>query len=332
MIFNQWYIILSSRELKTNKPQKIKRLNLTLAIWRNADGKVNCIDDRCCHRGASLSCGKIKDGDIECPFHGFRFNGKGRATLIPAIGKNGKIPEAMRVTHYPTHEAFGFIWLWWGNPDKATSSPFFFPDLNGFAYSEFKDDWPVHYSRAIENQLDVVHLPFVHKTTIGRGNKTIVNGPVVEREGDLMTFYVQNVEDNGKNVPLKADEMTNYKDLFFLKFHFPNLWQNYLSPQMRIVAAFVPVDEENTIIYIRTYQKFFRIPLLKELVGGLMNLSNLVILRQDKRVVVKQIPTKSSWGMDEVLIRGDKPIIEYRKYRQELIRQHNPEFEAREAE
>ena len=75
----------------------------------------------------------------------------------------------------------------------------FFKELNrDFSYGGFSETWPVHYSRAIENQLDVVHLPFVHTSNIGRGNRTIVNGPVVQWEDNLMTFYVNNVVDDGK--------------------------------------------------------------------------------------------------------------------------------------
>jgi phenylpropionate dioxygenase-like ring-hydroxylating dioxygenase large terminal subunit len=104
-----------------------------------------------------------------------------------------------------------------------------------------------------------------------------------------------------------------------LQFHYPNIWQNPISDKFRIFAAFVPVDEENTLIYLRNYQNFLKIPVLKQIVNYFMKLSNIVILRQDKRVVITQIPKKSEVKMDERLIMGDKPIIEYRKHREELI-------------
>jgi len=319
MIYNQWYVILESKELKRNKPLRIKRLNRNLALWRDKEGNIGCIDDKCCHRGVSLSCGKIVDGKLECPFHGFIYNKSGIVEVIPAIGKNRKPPETMKVQAYKTFEAFGLIWLWWGDDDKVTTEPFFFKELGSFSYSSFKDHWNVHYSRAIENQLDVVHLPFVHKTTIGRGNKTLVNGPVVIRDKELITFYVYNIEDDGKTVPLKPDEIADYERLFHLQFHYPNIWQNYISDKIRAFAAFVPVDEENSIVYIRYYQNLIRIPLLKELMNYIGKISSIIILRQDKRVVITQLPVKSSAKMDERLIMGDKPIVEYRKHREELM-------------
>jgi phenylpropionate dioxygenase-like ring-hydroxylating dioxygenase large terminal subunit len=320
MIYNQWYVILESKELKIGKPVKVERLNEILTLWRDENKKACCISDKCCHRGASLSGGKIIRGKLECPFHGFIYDKKGKVRIIPANGKNKSTPETMKVKAYKTFEDYGLIWLWWGDDDIVTNEPFFFKELGHFSYSSFKDHWNVHYSRAIENQLDVVHLPFVHKKTIGRGNKTLVNGPVVIRDKELITFYVNNIEDDGKTVPMKPDEIDDYKDLFHLQFHYPNIWQNYISEKIRAFAAFVPVNEENTIIYIRYYQNMVKIPLLKELVNYIGKVFSIIILRQDKKVVTTQLPKKSELTMDERLIMGDKPIIEYRKHRQELMK------------
>jgi phenylpropionate dioxygenase-like ring-hydroxylating dioxygenase large terminal subunit len=233
------------------------------------------------------------------------------------------VPETMKVKSYKTFEGSGLIWLWYGDNDKITPEPFFFKELNDFSYSSLADTWNVHYSRAIENQLDVVHLPFVHRTTIGRGNKTMINGPVVVRENELITFYVNNVIDDGKTVPLKPEEIKDYQNFFHLQFHYPNIWQNFISDKIRAFAAFVPVDEENTVVYIRYYQRMVNIPLLKQLMNYLGKVTSLVILRQDKRVVITQLPKKSSLKMNENLISGDRPIVEYRKHREELMELNN---------
>ena len=320
MIYNQWYVILESKEVGKSKPLKIIRLNQTMVLWRDEKGKVCCIADRCCHRGASLSCGKLINGKVECPFHGFLFDSEGKVKLIPANGKNAIIPESQQVNAYITYENYGLIWIWYGDKDMKTAEPFFFKELAYMSYSTFIDSWNSHYSRCIENQLDVVHLPFVHKTTIGAGNKTLVNGPVVVREGEMITFYVNNITDDGKTTPLKSNEIPDYEKLFHLQFHYPNIWQNFISDKMRIFAAFVPVDDEHTLIYLRNYQSFLRIPILKQLANYLTKLANIVILRQDKRIVETQIPKISEEKMDERLIMGDKPIIEYRKHREELMK------------
>jgi phenylpropionate dioxygenase-like ring-hydroxylating dioxygenase large terminal subunit len=258
------------------------------------------------------------NGNLECPFHGFLYDKSGQVTSIPANGRNTAVPSAFNVPSYQTLDAHGFIWMWWGDAVKNVKAPFFFNELDSFSWSGFKDHWNVHYSRAIENQLDVVHVPFVHKTTIGRGNKTLVNGPVVTLEDEMITFYVNNVADDGKSVPLKANEIKDYTRLFHLQFHFPNIWQNFISEKIRAFAAFVPVDEENTVIYIRYYQNLIKIPLLKGLMNLMGKISSIIILRQDKRVVTTQIPKKSALKMGEQLIPGDSPVIEYRKHRESL--------------
>ena len=90
---------------------------------------------------------------------------------------------------------------------------------------------------------------------------------------------------------------------------------------MRIVAAFVPVDDENTLLYLRLYQRFFTLPLLGPAMTRLTCYFNLVVAHQDRRVVITQIPRASGLKIGEKLIAGDRPIVEYRRRRQELMDQ-----------
>ena len=100
----------------------------------------------------------------------------------------------------------------------------------------------------------------------------------------------------------------------------PNLWQNYISEDVRILAAFTPVDEENTVLYLRFYQRFLRLPVLGKLITQLAMPSNVYIAHQDRRVVVTHRSQVSSMDLGEKLIQGDLPIIEYRRKRAEFQR------------
>lgn len=318
MIKNQWYAVLDSKEVKGNKLLGVTRLSEKLVFWRDEDGRVNCIFDKCCHRGASLSKGKIVDNHVECPFHGFQYDSSGKVKLIPANGKEAKIADNYRVNSYIVKEAYGIIWLWYSDEKENPPEIPFFEDLKEeFTYGSFSETWAVHYTRAAENQLDVVHLPFVHDTTIGRGGKTLVNGPVVKWKENLMTFYVKNEKDHGQG-PEKPNEIEDYEKLFHLQFQMPNTWQNIISDDVRIFAAFVPIDDENTRIYLRFYQRFMKVPVLREIVNKFSSFTNKIILHQDRDVVLPQIPKKTELKMNENLIQGDLPIIEYRKRREEL--------------
>ena len=125
-----------------------------------------------------------------------------------------------------------------------------------YTHTIIRDLWKTHYSRVIENQLDVVHLPFVHHNTIGRGNKTVVNGPryqVVEMPGghDMISFWVKNELDVGQN-PLKPNEMPVSERHAQIQFYFPNIWHNWISDDFHLFIAFVPVAVSYTHLTLPT--------------------------------------------------------------------------------
>jgi phenylpropionate dioxygenase-like ring-hydroxylating dioxygenase large terminal subunit len=320
MIRSQYYIVLDSSQVK-NRPVGVTRLGERLVFWRDPSGRVHCARDKCVHRGAALSKGQVLHGHLQCPFHGLEYDASGRVVLIPANGRNTPVPAQFRVLTYPTYEANGFIWIWWGeNPPTDLPAPRFFDDIDDrFSYAQVRDPWQAHYSRAIENQLDVVHLPFVHHNTIGAGGQTLVEGPVTQwLDENRLRVYPMNRVDDG-TPPRKAQELQLSQDRFHLEFVFPNLWQNHLSDSARIVVAFVPVDIEHTILYLRFYQSSVRIPLLRDVFNALAMPFNRLIAHQDRRVVQTQVPKPSGLSIGEKLIQGDRPIAEYRRRRQELI-------------
>jgi len=321
VIRNLWYAVLESKEVKPGKLLGVMRMGEKLVFWRDGAGRLSCLRDLCAHRGAALSLGKVCGEHIQCPFHGIQYDLTGQGRVIPANGKNTPVPERYKVLAYPTHEDKGFIWIWWGeNPPADLKPPRFFEDIDEqFSFSSAHDPWQAHYSRVIENQLDVVHLPFVHYNTIGRGNRTLVNGPVVQWvDPDLMFVYVYNEVDQGQK-PLKPEEIPAPYGPFRLEFLFPNLWQNHISEEVRIVAAFVPVDDEHTLLYLRFYQKFVRTPLLRDIFNALAMPFNLYVAHQDRRVVTTQRPKRSALKGGEKLIQGDGPIVAYRTRRQALL-------------
>ncbi len=327
MIPNQWYAVLESKQVQKGKVIGVTRLGEKLAFWRNPDGTINCIVDKCIHRGVQLSKGKVKNHHLECPFHGFQYDETGAVRIIPARGKNASVEDYYKQKAYVTKDKGGLIFIYWGewpqNLSELPPIPMFEELLDKrFSYSTKHQHWNVHYSLVIENQLDVVHLPFVHASTIGRGYKTLVHGPGLQKcEDDGITeLRVQpyNVRDDGKTIPLKQSEIP--KDLkTYLFFRFPNLWINRISSSTIIFIAFAPINEENTLLYLRFYTKS-SIPLISSIIRRIGARGNLLIAGQDKRVVITQQPKKSSLKMEgQKLISGDRPIIEYRRIREDLI-------------
>lgn len=322
MIPNQWYAILPSKKVKRGQAAGVRRLNMNLVLFRSSHGELGCVEERCSHRGASLSLGKVQGDCIACPFHGIRFDRNGKCVLVPANGKASREDlSRFNIKAWSVREQNGIIYLWYGEKEKAGGDlPFFYGDADeSWACSEIEDHWHIHYSRCIENQLDVVHLPFVHHNTIGRGNRTVVNGPKIEFvPGGLMTS-AENETDAGQ-MPRPAAQCTIKKT--YLKFLFPNVWMNHISDRMKVIIYFAPVDDENTILYIRFYSKAAGIRWADRFIAFLGKFGNRIIERQDKRIVVTQMPKASSYKSGEKLIPGDRPVIEYRRIREEL-KQYN---------
>ncbi len=323
MIPNQWYAILESNEIKPGKVVGVTRMGEKLVAWRTAAGDLAVMKDQCPHRGVAFSEGKLNGDCIQCPFHGFEYDKTGACTLVPANGHLAEPPRALHVQSYPVREQHGFVYIWWGESrQEFPPVPWFESIGEELVYTTLKDHWANHYARAIENQLDVVHLPFIHHNTIGRGNKSLVNGPIAKAEshwpGDhLINLWVYNEIDNGQT-PRPASELPEPVRRPFLQFRYGNLWQNWIADGLRIVIAFAPIDDENTLMYVRYYHTM-RIPVLRQLVGWIGSIANLVIERQDRRVVVTQRPHRPDLDIGEILIRGDSPIVLYRKIRRDLI-------------
>ncbi len=318
MIKNQWYAVLSARELKVGQVLGARRFGKDLVFFRTSNGEIGCFDSLCAHRKASLAKGVVCDDHIKCPFHGIEYDSNGKCVYIPSEGRASELDfSRFHLTRYPVREIGDIIFVWYGvgEPDHE-------PDLFDvttdprYSYDQINDTWNVQYSRVIENQLDVSHLAFVHHNTIGRGNKTLCNGPlVVWLDDNTLQTSANNEVDTGQK-PKSADESviksTN------LTFKFPNMWLNHVTDKIMIFAYFVPVDEEHAIICLRFYNRITRIKCIDRLIAKIGSVANKIVERQDKRIVETQEPKKSELYTDESLVAADRPIIEYRNRRNKL--------------
>jgi phenylpropionate dioxygenase-like ring-hydroxylating dioxygenase large terminal subunit len=318
---NQWYPLLESRELRA-KPLGVERLGTRLVFWRSADKTPHAQLDRCPHLGAALSGGAVLDDQIVCPFHGFRYDGQGQCVHIPAVGSRGPIPANLAVQNFPVREAHGFLWVWWGKSAPSAQLPCF-PELEtGWRYGTTVADWPVHYTRAIENQLDVAHLPFVHRSTIGAGGRSLVEGPYVEASEKGIRVWVTNRRDDAAPRDLPELALAAKGKSPGLDFLFPGMWMLDLGPRLKNVIAFVPINEQTTRYYLRAYHRVSNRVLAKPF-EWLMSVSNRFILNQDKRVVMTQTPVDSGDAQHDRLIGADRAINQFRKWHARLMEATN---------
>ncbi|MCZ6782172.1 MAG: aromatic ring-hydroxylating dioxygenase subunit alpha [Proteobacteria bacterium] len=310
MIPNQWYPILESKKLR-RRPVALTRMGESLALWRDGDGRAVVMRDRCPHRGVALSGGRVRDGQIECPYHGFRYRRDGECSFMPCEGRDAKIPAGMRAHVYQTREAHGLVWLFWSEAFEGA-----LPEIPWFeaAADERRGGggsavhWPQNYVRTLETNFDIHHLPFVHKALVlGAGAR--IDPYQVEVEGNhIRTWGTLRREDRETGIDFRVE------------FKAPSITLLELSPRLLFVVADCPIDEQNTWRYARYYQDYVTVPGLHGLLSwfALQLDWKLFQVRQDLRVVGTQEPRLPDQERDR-LVRADGGTAAYLKLRRKLL-------------
>ena len=164
---NAWYIAAWPEELEGGLIARTI-LNEPLILFRDANGTAAALEDRCCHRGAPLSHGRLIKSGIQCGYHGLVFDGTGRCVEIPG---QDKISSRNRVRSYPIVERQQIVWIWMGDPSRADESK-----LVDYPFHDQPEQWPhkkasfiikANYMMMIDNLMDLSHLAYVHSNTIG---------------------------------------------------------------------------------------------------------------------------------------------------------------------
>ncbi|KAJ3277537.1 hypothetical protein HDU76_010324 [Blyttiomyces sp. JEL0837] len=129
------------------------------------------LSDKCPHRSAPLSTGRIMDGRLECRYHGWSFDTKGQCVKVPSLMPGKSIPANAKIRKYPTHEVDGIVWVWPGNVEDCEKAdrPKSYHAAGGDIKPRFGYmDLDIDHCLLVENFLDPAHLPFTHDTTIGK--------------------------------------------------------------------------------------------------------------------------------------------------------------------
>ena len=160
---NRWYPIAPSWMVK-DKPVGLTRLGERIVAWRDRDGEVHVLRDRCPHRGARLSMGWNLGDRLACWYHGVEINKDGVVVDVPAVDECPLIGENA-VTSYPVTEHMGGIFVYFG--DALHSEPVKFDMPEEFASDEWEGmlcsaHWRCNYRYAIDNVMDPMHGAYLH--------------------------------------------------------------------------------------------------------------------------------------------------------------------------
>jgi phenylpropionate dioxygenase-like ring-hydroxylating dioxygenase large terminal subunit len=157
-----------------------------LVLWQQADGRFAALEDRCPHRFLPLSMGCLKDGNVQCGYHGLTFAADGSCVRIPG---QRAIPPTARVRAYPVEVAMGLVWVWMGARELASRDRLFdLPEYHQAGWHPVEGEAlevAANYLALADNLCDPAHVAFVHLSTLG--NAAHEDVPIeTEVRGDLI--------------------------------------------------------------------------------------------------------------------------------------------------
>jgi nitrite reductase/ring-hydroxylating ferredoxin subunit len=157
-----WYTIAASKDIGT-RPKPFLLNGLPIVTFRDSSGQSVALLDRCSHRNAPLSAGRVVGDNIECHYHGWQFDGAGECKAVPGLCGQ---PEhaARRVPSFACRESQGWVWVYSEAGVEPDSEPYEIPfaDQPGYLTIRQRLQMPGPLDAVAENALDVPHTAFVH--------------------------------------------------------------------------------------------------------------------------------------------------------------------------
>jgi phenylpropionate dioxygenase-like ring-hydroxylating dioxygenase large terminal subunit len=263
-------------------------------LFRDVDGKPSVQVDFCIHRGTKLSTGKVVDGCIRCPYHGWTYNGAGHVVEIPSEGSESTdgqpIRSNLRNRTLPCVEQDGVIWVWMGaGVPTAPTPPWRFPNyqkpgwISYFMITDFENE----VTNLAENFMDVPHTVFVHKGWFRNSARINVPMEINVGNGEVLVTYHQPNDSIGfaKRALNPKNEPMVHTD----KFIFPNITRvDYSfgsSSAFVINSQCTPVSTMKSRVF--TYIAY-RLPLIGPLIKPFMRFYTRKVIQQDVDIMKNQ--------------------------------------------
>ena len=325
MYINFWYPAGVSAEIGPD-PVRRRMLGQDFVLWRDPAGQVHCLSNTCCHRGGSLAGGKVRDGEVQCPYHGWRFAGDGRCTSIPSLGKGAKVPARVRVDAYPVQERYGLVFAFLGDLPEAERCPIMdIPEHRGdkpdpgWAATIQNFEWDFNFQRSIENGIDGAHNEYVHPTHGYSGERDDLR-IATENYRWLETEWITGFFSSRKAPPLadaKMREASGRTDDAVIHggtghHGVASLWTLIHPTEKMSIHQYLfeaPVDEDKTSLYLVNLRNF----LIDPAEDQRMKTRNAVVAGQDRDVLLDVRPMLTPENRaKEFLTPSDAAIGKYR--------------------
>ena len=305
---NDWQAVGRAADLDEGGVMAARLFGTDLVLWR-AGGEVMAWKDHCAHRGTRLSLGAVKDGQLACPYHAWHYNKEGRCTFIPAM-PDLTPPAGARAETYRAREAYGFIWVSLGEPDRDVPP---FPEWTDGAYRK-QIVGPYNFRanpfRTVENFIDIPHFPFVHPMINGDPSKPdlVEDYDVFEDEDGIGTGRVpiwQPFADH-RGVPA----MTHYTYRCFRPTTAYFAKETGDDNMFCMMLTVTPLAPDDCLVWLLVAINF----------GDQVTEQQIIdrqdkVFSQDKWIVESQRPAEIPLDLkDELHIRADKFSVAYRRW------------------
>lgn len=314
-----WYFLASSDDVRQAKLIEKTWMGVEIVIWYDEEGQVCVAEAYCPHLGSHLgpdTGGRVCDGRLVCPFHGFEFDVSGQCVATPFAAA----PRSARLNTFETRELCGMIFAWWGigGREPQWHLPAEEPDQVGWSEINLQTmRLPGHPQETTENAVDVAHLRYVH----GYDN---VNGdyPVVvdrTRLDSRFDFSRSQSIANVASVTLNAGARVQVHGL---GYSFVEGREHSIGMDFRLWVLSTPVDgnlidltlggqigemrqPKRPIIGLRFLPTRLRAPVMNRIFGAFQNID----VQQD--VVIW---SRKRYRPRPRLCRSDGEIMTYRAY------------------
>ena len=291
----QWYVIGQKNEMKINEPLLVTIWNNNYVVWKNRKGEYAALDDVCPHKGASLSRGKIKNGNVMCPYHGYEYDNKGTLRKVPGLCYRPS--SVYDVSQYNIVEKYGWLYmniqpkdkLDYKNVSKIDTGQHVLKE-NIFIEEDAMNDTSIVYqnmnyncySRILsENSLDVMHIGFVHSFGNAKNpSPTYEEPPKLVGKNHFKTAY--NYIAGEDSLARKIFDVDHIKiENEFILPH-TTIARVYFGDYVSTVVTFaLPINNDETKLFVKTYRNFWRNPLGDLFIKYLMHTTML----EDKSIV-----------------------------------------------
>ncbi len=321
MLKNFWYAVEFSAAV-TEQPKRVVVLGMELALFRRkSDRKLIALSNLCVHRGGSISDGWTEGDCIVCPYHGWQYDADGACTKIPANPLDHPIPKKAHVDAYPAEEHYGLVWVFMGDLPAAERPPIPpFPEFGqpGWraVYGEFT--WKAHYSRVVENGIDIAHTPFVHAASFGNREQPEIQSYEVESDDNGGTARVTMMPPLPKGLWkfLRRERTPVTVSPSFLMPNIARLDIDLGKWRTIVFDANIPIDERTTRTIFVQIRNFFT----GAWADGDSRNRVLKIMREDQRTVESQRPELLPYDLAaELHVKSDALGVSYRKLRKKYL-------------